>query len=174
MKSPWLRSARRALVAGAMVALPLWLLHRSGVALPLVLALSALLGVVTWIVPRWGVRLLDEATLLVRSRLWAADSGHFHSFAGVPLRIVDDGRHVWISGDGLQRVLGWREPEDVLAARHASHWQRDAEGTLLLRVDAVLRHLETMPARNELRVQRLRRYLQRDVLYPAQQRRDRR
>ncbi len=174
MKSPWLRSIRRAVLTTVLVSLALWLLHRSGVGLPLLLGLTALLGAVAWLFPHWGVQLLDSAILMIRSRLWAADSGHFHSFAGVPLHVVDDGRQVWIGGDGLQRVLGRCEPEDVLAARHAGRWQRNAEGALLLRVDAVLQHLETMPTRNDLRVQRLRRYLQRDVLFPARQRRDRR
>jgi hypothetical protein len=72
------------------------------------------------------------------------------------------------------RVLGRRKPEASLAARFTGHWRRDDDGdTLMLRVDAVVRHLGTMPGREDPRVQRLRRYFEREVLYPASQRRAR-
>jgi hypothetical protein len=98
---------------------------------------------------------------------WAS----FHAFAGVPLHIEDDGSHVWIDGPGVQRAIGRREPEDAQAARHTGHWRRNAEGTLMLRVDAVIQNLATMPGRDAPRIQKFRRYLERDVLYPAQRRR---
>jgi hypothetical protein len=72
------------------------------------------------------------------------------------------------------RVLGRREAEDVLAARHTGRWQRDEDGVLMLRVDAVVQRLAAMPGRDEPRVQRLRRYFEREVLFPASQRRARR
>jgi streptogramin lyase len=37
--------------------------------------------------------------------------GSFHAFAGVPLHIEDDGRHVWIDGPGLQRAIGRANPK---------------------------------------------------------------
>ena len=70
----------------------------------------------------------------------------------------------------MQRLLRRREPEDVLAARHAGRWQRDARGRLLLRVDAIVDLLATGPGRMNPRTVRLRRYLERELLFPAERR----
>jgi hypothetical protein len=70
-------------------------------------------------------------------------------------------------------VLGTADSEATLAARHAGSWRRNPDDVLQLRVDAVVQHLNTMPDRHDLRVQRLRRYFEREVLFPAQQRRER-
>jgi hypothetical protein len=164
-------AAGRAIAVVLLVAAALGALHVLGLGLRLLLALAIVIAFVAWALPALGVRWLDDAILALRSLYWARDQGRFHSFGGVPLRIEDDGRHMWVAGEGLMRVLGKREPEDVLAARHSGHWRRSDEGVLLLRVDAVVRHLTTMPGRDAPRVQRLRRYFERQVLYPAQRRR---
>jgi hypothetical protein len=109
----------------------------------------------------------------VRERFWAKDDGTYHAFGGVGLRIEDDGRYMWMDGRGLLRVLGRQEPDDVLAARVPGQWRHTEQGVLMLRVDAVVQYLAHMPGRDDLRVQKLRRYLERDVLYPAEQRRRR-
>ncbi len=164
--------ARAALVAFVTAALLGWL-HVLGVGLLLLWALGIVVAVVTLVTPWVGVRWLDAIVLWLRGRLWAGEQGRFHSFGGVALQIEDDGRHCWVDGGGLQRALGRREPDDVLAARLAGHWRRRADGTLMLRVDAVVQFLATMPGRDAPRVQRLRRYFEREVLYPAGQRRSR-
>ena len=166
-------TATRALVVAVVTAGLLGWLHALGVGLRLLLALALLISFVTLVVPFLGVRWLDDFIAWARGRFWAREQGHFHSFGGVPLEIEDDGRHVWVDGEGLQRALGRREPEEALAARHSGHWQRNADGTLMLRVDAVVQNLNTTYGRDEPRVQRLRRYFEREVLFPAQQRRDR-
>ncbi len=121
----------------------------------------------------WHLRLrLGDVRAAVRERLGAREAGRHHSFAGVTLRVEDDGRHVWLGGAGLLRVLGRREDDGVLAARHAGRWRRHDDGALLLRVDAVVQVLAQMPARNEPRVLKFRRYLERDVLHPAARRRE--
>jgi hypothetical protein len=167
-------TATRALRVGVGIAVVLGLLHWSGVGLRLLLAIAAFLGFVAWALPWMGVRLLDDAILHVRSLFWAREQGRFHSFGGVPLQIEDDGRHVWVDGGGLQRVLGRRELDEALAARHSGRWRRTDDGRLMLRVDAVVGVLATMPGRDVPRVQRLRRYFEREVLYPAAQRHRRR
>lgn len=167
-------STRRALAALAVVAAILIGLQLSGYALRVFIAAAVVIAFVCWALPALGVRWLDGIVLAVRSWYWAPDEGRFHSFGGVPLRIDDDGRHLWVDGEGLMRVLGRREREDVLAARFAGHWRRDEDGDILmLRVDAVVNHLAAMPGRADPRVQRLRRYFEREVLYPASQRRAR-
>jgi hypothetical protein len=113
-----------------------------------------------------------DASAALRERLGRADAGRHHAFGGVRLRVEDDGRHVWVDGPGLQRVLGRREPDEAQAARHAGAWRRDERGVLMLRVDAVVQHLANMPGRDEPRIQKLRRYLERDVLFPARHRHD--
>ena len=122
----------------------------------------------------WGlwraIQRTGDIAAAVRERLGSADEGTHHAFSGVRLRVEDDGRHVWIDGPGMQRALGRREPEEAQAARHAGAWRRNERGVLMLRVDAVIQNLAHMPGRDEPRLQRLRRYLERDVLYPAQRR----
>lgn len=128
---------------------------------------ALLAGAAVW----YGMRHFADLQAWMHERFWAAEAGQHHAFAGVTLKIDDDGRYVWIDGPGLLRVLGRPEPEDALAARHAGHWRRTDKGLLMLRVDAVVQHLARMPGRDEPRIQKLRRYLERDVLYPAEQRR---
>ena len=164
----------RALALAAAMTVMLALLQWAGVGLQLLLGLAIVCGLVALMFPFHGVRALDALILFLRGRFWAAQQGRFHSFGGLPLQIEDDGRHVWLDGPGLQRVLGRCEPENVLAARLAGQWRRNEAGTLMLRVDAVVQHLAHMPGRNDPRLQKLRRYLQRDVLHPAHQRRQRR
>jgi hypothetical protein len=169
VKTPLSRATLLALcIAGS-----LGLLHALGIGLWLLLILALTIAMVIWMLPSVGVRWLDEAILAVRTLFWARQQGHHHSFGGVPLQVDDDGLHMWVDGPGLQRVMGTRDSEQVLAARHAGHWQRNHEGTLMLRVDAVVKHLNTMPGREAPRVQKLRRYFEREVLYPAARRQGR-
>ena len=164
--------ATRALKVAAITAGVLGVLHLLGIGLKLLLALAILIALVAWALPWLGVRWLDAATLWVRGMFWARQQGRFHSFGGVPLHIENDGRHTWVDGIGLMCVLDRREPEEVLAARHSGHWRRNDEGLLMLRVDAVVQHLNTMPGRELPKVQRLRRYFEREVLDPAHRRRE--
>jgi hypothetical protein len=169
----WQRVAVRAAGVALAIAAVLGPLHLLGVGLRLLLALAIVMAFIALVLPTLGQRLIGAVVQGVRARYWGAEEGHFHSFGGVPLRVEDDGRHLWVDGDGLQRVLGRREPDEALAARHAGHWQRAPDGMLMLRVDAVVRHLNTMGGRDDPRIQRLRRYFEREVLYPAEQRRNR-
>jgi hypothetical protein len=132
--------------------------------------IAAVLSVLTACGLWWLMQRSGDAAAAVRERLGRADEGTHHAFGGVRLRVEDDGRHVWVDGPGLQRVLGRREPEQAQAARHAGAWRRNPHGVLMLRVDAVIRHLAHMPGRDEPRIQKLRRYLEHDVLYPSQRR----
>ena len=133
------------------------------------LALAVLLASVAWLAVKRSADLREW----VRARFWSSEEGSYHAFGGVGLRVDDDGRHVWMDGQGLLRALGRREADDVLAARLTGMWRRDAKGVLMLRVDAVINYLGHMPERNDPRVQKLRRYLERDVLHPAAERRRR-
>lgn len=164
--------ARALLVAGVIAAI-LGFLHWLGIGLRLLLALALLFSFVALAMPRVGVRWIDDLVLWVRGQFWAREQGRFHSFGGVPLEIEDDGDQVWVDGEGLLRALGRTEPDEALAARHSGSWKRGTDGQLMLRVDAVVQYLNTMPGREDPRVQRLRRYFEREVLYPAAQRRQR-
>jgi hypothetical protein len=159
--------AQRALVVGLLIAGLLGLLHLFGVGLKLLMLIGAVFAVVSLIAPYIGVRWLDDAIGALRALYWQRDQGHFHSFGGIPLDISDDGHHLWVAAEGLQRVLGRDEADAVVAARHSGRWQRNQDDVLLLRVDAVVGVLNTMPGRTDPRVQRLRRYFEREVLFPA-------
>ena len=162
-----------AVVVGLAITLATGLLHWWGVGFGLLMAAMAVVGSIALVFPFYGVRLLDAAVLFIRGLYWARDQGRFHSFGGIPLNIDDDGRHVWLDGQGLLRVLGRKESEDVLAARLSGHWRRDDRGVLMLRADSVVQYLAQMPDRTDPRVQKFRRYLEREVLYPATRRRSR-
>lgn len=162
--------AWRAVLVGLFIATVLGWSSLLGSGLGLAVLVAALLcaaavGVLWWLLQRTG-----DARAALREKLAGGHEGRHHEFDGVRLRVEDDGRHVWLDGPGLLRVLRRREPEEALAARHAGAWRRDEQGVLMLRVDAVIGYLGSMPGRDEPRLQKLRRYLERDVLYPAQRR----
>ena len=172
--TPGQRTAARSLALGAGIAALLGLLHWLGVGLRFLSALGVVLAFVGLVLPHVGVRWFDAAVLWLRGRFWAPEQGRFHSFGGVPLDVQDDGRHVWLGAHGLQHALGRSEPEAALAARHAGRWRRDGRDQVLqLRADAVVTWLSTMPGRDDPRVQRLRRYIERELLFPAAERRRR-
>ena len=151
----------------------LGLLHAWGVGLWLLLGLAVGVIIVAGAMPLTGVKLLDAIVLRLRAFHWRREQGRHHSFGGMPLRIEDDGRHVWVAAEGWQRVQGRRDGEDILAARFAGRWRRDDDGELWLRVDAVAEFLVSAPGRMDPRTVRLRRYFERDVLFPAAERRRR-
>ena len=168
----WARLAR-ALIITLLAGAAAWGLHISGLALPLALGLALVVFVVVNFAPWLGVRAFDRAGHIFRAWHWRGRLGRHYSFGGVPLDIHDDGRHLWLAGADLQRVLGTQDAEDVLAARHAGRWRRNSAGAVLLRVDAVVHQLCAAPGRLDPRTVRLRLYLERTVLYPAAERRRR-
>jgi len=167
------RYTRGALVFAVLLTGCLYLLHRLGVGLPLLGALALVAGLIANFAPRLGLRLLDAAEGKARELLWRHEAGRHHAFEGLSLHVEDDGRFVWIDGSDLQRALRTADASDVLAARHAGRWRRDARGRVLLRVDSVVERLAAAPGRMEPRTVRLRRYLERELLFPAARRRER-
>ena len=165
---------QRAALVGLAIAAVLGLLHALGMGLLLLWMLAVAVGTVAIVVPRLGVRWLDELTLAIRAWLWRRESGHHHSFAGIALVIEEHAGQMWMSTESLQRALRQREDPSTTAARLAGHAMAHAmhngAGVLMLNVQAVVHHLALMPRRTDPRVIRLRRYLERDVLYPASRR----
>jgi hypothetical protein len=164
---------KRAAALTAAVLGALWLLRALGLTQLAWSALVVVLILATWFYPPWGTRLLDRIGHAWRAWIWRDEEGRHHAFGGVSLHIEDDGRHLWLAAVDLQRVLRSDEPDDAFAARHSERWRRDGQGRLWLRLDAVVERLRSMPGRDEPRTQKLRRYLERDVVYPAQRRRRR-
>jgi len=163
----------RAVLLAALVAGVCGLLHWLGVGFAILLALAVLVGLVAMLVPWLGVRGLDALLQQFRALRWRREEGRHHAFAGIALHIVDDGRFVWIAGRDLQRVLRTADADDVFAARHPGRWRHSDDGELLLRVDAVVERLASCPGRLDPRILRLRQYFERDVLFPAHERRRR-
>ena len=164
-------AAWRAAFVTLVIAGFLGLLHALGVGLPLLLGLALVFCIVALVTPRLGVRWVDALIMALRGLYWRREQGRFHAFGGVPLDIEEDAHRVWVAGVSLQRALGTDDSEATLAARHAGHSRRNADGVLQLQVDAVVQVLNTMPGRHDPRVQRLRRYFEREVLFPAKLRR---
>lgn len=146
------------------------LLRRSWAALVVGLVFAVVLVAAPSLALVLGGALKDR----MRQQLWSGEEGQHYNFGGISLHIEHEARYSWIDGSDLQRVLGTHDREDVLAARLAGHWRRDDQGVLKLRVDGVVAHLASMPGRMDPRIVRLRRYFEREVLYPAAQRRLRR
>jgi hypothetical protein len=166
------RLARAALVALVLTTILGWVFLKGWG--PIKAALLAALFFVCLAAALWyGLGKLGDLHAAAREKLGAHDDGRHHAFAGVTLQVEDDGRHVWLDAPGLRRVLGLKETDDVTAARTPGTWRRGGDGRTWLRVDAVIEYIAHMPGRNEPRAQKLRRYLERDVLYPAQERRRR-
>ena len=164
----------RALALTAALALFFAGLGFFGIALPLFLGLGIVVAVVACGLPWIGVRWLDGLLTAARAWRWRHEEGQHHAFGGLTLAIEDDGRHCWIAGADLQRALHTNDRDEVLAARLPGRWRRDSRGRLMLRVDAVVEHLGAAPGRMAPRTLRLRRYLEREVLFPAAQRARRR
>jgi hypothetical protein len=144
-----------------------------GIALPLFLSLGLVVAVVACALPWVGVRWLDALLQAASNWQWRREAGRHHAFGGLALDIEDDGRHLWIDGGDLKRVLRSDDRDEVLAARMPGRWRRSPEGRLQWRVDAVVEHLATAPGRMDPRRGRLRRYLEQQVLFPAAERRRR-
>jgi len=166
--------AQRALIFGVAISAVCLLLHWLGVGLPLLTVLAAVFALLAIAAPRLLVRWFDHSVYLARAARWRREGGRHHSFDGVALDVQDDGRHVWLPAADLNRVLRVHELEDVTAARHSGYWQHDNEGAVQVRVDGIVAYLSTMPDRMEPRIIRLRRYLERELLFPAAERRRRR
>jgi hypothetical protein len=147
------------------------LLIRGRGLLPLILGVLALALIA---VPRLAITAGSALKSIVKSRLWAREQGQHHEFGGVTLRIEHDVRFSWIAGADLKNLLGIREPDDVLAARLSAFWRHDDREQLWLRVDGVIEYLARRPDRMDPRIVRLRRYFEREVIFPAARRRERR
>lgn len=159
---------RRAAALWVLAALALMaLVHAWGYGPLYAVGVAAAAALVIVFLPRWIIALGEKAHDGLHAQVWKHAEGHHHAFGGVAFTIVDDGRHVWMQGDALKRVLARPEADDVLAARISGKWKLDDRQRLWLRVDAVVEHLATFPGRMDPRVQKLRRWLERDVLYPA-------
>ena len=138
-----------ALLAIALTALTMfagYVLSTTAWFLPLALAVAAVVAFVAYMLPRVGVAWLDALIMAVRSFIWRKEQGRYHRHAGVTVNVHDDGRHVWIDGDSLRRILGSSDSDEVLAARHAGRWRRFDDGVLMLRADAVAEQLATLHA----------------------------
>jgi len=160
-----------AVAALAAALLALFLLWRSPFWLLLVLLGVGLLAtLLIYALPRLILHGAEQAHRSLNRRVWQEVEGHHHSFGGISVAVQDDGSQVWMDGQSLKRLLARPEADDVLAARISGLWRHDDRGRLWLRVDGVVAHLARFPGRMDPRVQKLRRWLERDVLYPAARR----
>jgi hypothetical protein len=157
-------------VAVLLILALLALLHSMGLGPLYVLLVGVGAVLVFFFVPRWVIGLGERTHEKLNQQVWKDHEGHHHAFAGVIFTVQDDGRHVWMQGDALKRVLARPEADDVLASRISGKWKLDERKQLWLRVDGVIEHLSVFPGRMDPRVQKLRRWLERDVIFPAERR----
>lgn len=167
-------AAARAILFTAVLTASAGLLHWFGVGLPLLGAAAALIGLLALLAPLLGVRLLDRLTGLLRQVWWRKEQGKYYAFDGVAINVDDDGLYLWVDVDDWRKVRRTTEPEDVIAARHSARWRRNDRGAMQLRVDAVVDGLAKARDASQPRTVRLRRYLERELLFPAAERRRRR
>lgn len=163
----------RAVLAGVLAASAAGAVHLVGTGAWLAAAVGVGIALLVVAVPLLGARVLGHALYLRRAVHWKPVEGKYYSFGNIGLAIEDDGRHVWVAAADLQRALRSNDADDVIAARHAGRWRRSRRGPLQLRVDAVVQVLATAPGRMDPHTLHLRRYLEREVLFPAAQKRAR-
>jgi hypothetical protein len=169
-----------AAVAGVGLTLLLWLGQHWAplrwLASLLLTVLAFAVGLARWY-PPFRDWLWEAVEIAFKRWYWAEEEGRHHAHRGVQLDIHDDGRHVWIEADSVRRALGLApgrgDSEQVLMARHSGRWKRGDDGTIHLRVDTVVEQLAAAPGRMEPKVLHFRRYLEREVLFPAAERRRR-
>ncbi len=124
-----------------------------------------------------GGRLVDLLMApfgLVRRHSLAQREGRHYSFAGQALDIHDDGRECWIAEASIRKALGHAR-DDAFKARFANQRREARElglpgQALWVRVSALHQHLADAPERMDPRRVRLRSYLDRDVMQPAERR----
>lgn len=172
----WTRRPALRLAVGVVLLLLLaWLLFRWFGAVGLLAV--AVVAAVT--LSRLLLDTVSELWQQLRAAAHAPVAGEHYAFNRVRIPVRDDGRHVWLDAHAVRRLLALKDRDDVLAARFAGRWRRgDAdrrrgEGELWLRADAVVAHLASAPGRMDPARVRLRRYLEREVLFPAAIRRER-
>ena len=160
----------RAIFAGVLAAAAAAVLHLIGTGAWLSVGAAGALALAIIAVPIFGVRALSHLLYLRRAANWRPVEGKHYAFGGLSLAIEDDGRHLWVAADDLQRALHTCDQDEVIAARHAGRWRRGPRARLQLRVDAVVAVLASAPGRMDPHTVRLRRYFEREVLFPAEQR----
>jgi len=127
-----------------------------------------------WI-PNW----LEGVLRSSRAWTWRHREGVHHTFAGVSLDVHDDGKQVWLHDHGLRQLLQLeRDPVPAFKARFASQWREPRElglkGTgLWLNATAVYQHLADARERMDPKRVKLRAYLSREILQPAERRHER-
>ena len=164
----------RAILAGVLAAGAAAVVHLVSSGAWLSIGVGLATAFVVFGLPLLSARGLSHLLYLRRQAHWKPVEGKYYSFGNVGLAIEDDGRHVWVAAADLQRALRTTDADDVIAARHAGRWRRDPRGRLQLRVDTVVQVLSTAPGRMDPHTIHLRRYLEREVLFPAAQKRQRR
>jgi hypothetical protein len=163
----------RSIAIGSALAAAAFVLDRLGAGLTWICAALVLMAFVGSVLPWIGVRWLDHAIHFVRAMAWRQEEGRYHAFRGLGMRVEDDGRHVWLLAEDLQRLRRSSEPLDVVAARHSARWRHDEHGALWLRADAVAEQLAQARDALDPGTIRLRRYIERELLFPAAERRRR-
>jgi len=124
-------------------------------------------------------RALGRLARSLREQGWREREGRHFSINGVSLQVHDDGRRVWLHETGLRRLLGLRDdPPDAFKARFSRHWRQSGElglrGTgLWLDAAAVHRFIGQAPGRLDPPRLRLRSFIDREILQPAERRRGR-
>ena len=163
------RALRIAILGAAALALLLWL----AIKWPLT-GLTVVVGGLVVAAALGGVEFFSGWLRWTRWAVWRTEQGSHLSFDGISLHLDDDNVHLWINAGEWRRLRRIKETDDVTAARHSAGWRRNQGGGLQLRLDVVIAVMAQASDRLEARNIKLRRYLERDILFPAAERRRRR
>jgi hypothetical protein len=128
----------------------------------------------------WGMALakplLESASALryaLRATAWRREEGRYFAYRGVPVQVIeDDDQHCWVRVADVRRIVGFTASDGALSLTYAADWRMLGHPPQPhLRDEALLKHLkkESSPA-----ALKLGRWVERDVAYPARQRRMRR
>jgi hypothetical protein len=108
----------------------------------------------------------------LRSHAWRDVQGRYYAYRGTPVQVLEDAAHGrWVRAADVRAIVGLDTSDHALALTYGPHWRRlGADGEPHFAAEALLVHLQREP-RPE--AQRFRRWVERDIAYPARRARRR-
>jgi hypothetical protein len=129
--------------------------------------------------PLFGVMLarplIDLASALrhqVRAAVWRPVEGRHFNYRGTPVQVLEgDDHHRWVRAADVRTLVGHTASAGALALTYPEGWRRlGRPAEPHLRDDALLAHLAKQ---NAPAARRFRRWVEREIAFPAQRQRER-
>jgi hypothetical protein len=119
------------------------------------------------------IELASDGRHALRALAWRREEGHYFAFRGMPVHVLeDDEQQCWLRVAQVRQIVGFTASDTTLAIAYPDDWRLLGRPPAPhLRDEALLVHLKKERSSQALRFAQ---WLERDVAYPARQRRMRR